>query len=63
MPIPIALPVVATCTRISDPCYHLLVVDDDGGLILVEQVIDFEAAAWLTTLVNAELARLRGAQP
>jgi hypothetical protein len=40
-----------------------LVVDDDGGLILVEQVIDFEAAAWLTTLVNAELARLRGAQP
>jgi len=30
-------------------------VDDDGGLILVDQIIDFEAAVWLCTLVNAAL--------
>ena len=37
--------------------FHLLVVDDDGGLILVEKVIDFETAEWLTRLVNNELAK------
>jgi hypothetical protein len=37
--------------------YHLLLVDDDGGLILVEQVIDLEIAAWLAHLVNQELAK------
>jgi hypothetical protein len=39
------------------PGFHLLVVDDDGGLILVEQVIDFETAVWLARLVNKELAK------
>jgi hypothetical protein len=39
------------------PGYHLLLVDDDGGLILVDQVIDFETAEWLARLVNQELAK------
>ena len=39
--------------------YHLLLVDDDGALILVGQVDDWEAAVWIASLVNAELARLR----
>jgi hypothetical protein len=37
--------------------YHLLLVDDDGGLILAEQVSDFEIAVWLARLVNEELAK------
>jgi hypothetical protein len=45
------------------PGYHLLLVDDDGGLVLAEQVIDFETAEWLACLVNEALAALRGTQP
>jgi hypothetical protein len=41
------------------PGYHLLLDDDDGGLILVEQVIDFETAEWLARLANQELATER----
>jgi hypothetical protein len=44
------------------PGFHLLLVDDDGGLVLVEQVIDFEAAV-SASLVNQALAALRGVQP
>ena len=39
--------------------YHLLLVDDDGALILVGHVDDWEATVWIASLVNAELARLR----
>jgi len=41
------------------PSYHLLLVDDGGSLILVEQVDDWEAAIWLASLVNNELTRRR----
>jgi len=37
------------CENIG-PDYHLLLVDDYGGLILVDQVIDFETAEWLCSL-------------
>ena len=40
--------------------YHLLLVDDDGALILVEQICDWEGAIWVADLVNQELAK-RGA--
>ena len=39
--------------------YHLLLVDDDGALILVGHVDDWEATVWIASLVNADLARLR----
>jgi hypothetical protein len=39
--------------------FHLLLIDADGGLILVEQVDDWEAAEWLAALVNAALAAER----
>jgi hypothetical protein len=29
--------------------------DDDGGLVLVDRILDFEAAARLCSLVNAAL--------
>jgi hypothetical protein len=45
------------------PGYHLLLVDDDGGLILVEQVSDFEIAIWLASLVNQALGELGALLP
>jgi len=41
----------------------LLLVDDDGGLILVEVVLDFEVAVWISTIVNRELDRLQSGKP
>jgi hypothetical protein len=43
-----------------DGIYYLLVVDDGGAGILVEEVSDPEAAVWLASLVNQDLAK-RGA--
>jgi hypothetical protein len=45
------------------PGFHLLLVDDDGGLILVEVVLDFEVAVWISTIVNRELDRLQSGKP
>jgi hypothetical protein len=43
--------------------FHLLLVDDDGGLILAEQVNDPEAAIWLAPLVNQALAAAASLAP
>jgi hypothetical protein len=42
-----------------DGSFHLLVVDDTGGFILVEQVDDPDAALWLCDIVNQALAAAR----
>jgi hypothetical protein len=39
-----------------DRGFHLLLIDDGGGLILAQRVDDLEAAAWLAALVSAALA-------
>ena len=43
--------------------FHLFVVDDDGGLILVEQIDDWEAVVWIAALVTEALASARRAKP
>lgn len=42
---------------------HLLLVDDGGGLILVEQVDDLEVALWLADVVNDALDAARRRTP
>jgi hypothetical protein len=43
--------------------FHLLLVDDGGGLILVEQVDDLEVALWLADVVNDALDAARRRAP
>jgi hypothetical protein len=43
--------------------FHLLLIDDDGGFVLADEIGDLEAAAWLADLANDALATLRLSHP